>query len=95
MHDGEDAYYVTDSSLADLARSLSRTSLPLLTFTPGPMADRELLQGSVTLTDAGRAVLAGRRDRIAVCGIDRWFGGVHLQRDAWRWDDQRQRITRQ
>ena len=74
---------------------LSRTSPPLLTFTPGRMAGRELLQGSVTLTDAGRAVLAGRLDRVAVCGIDRWFGGVHLHGDAWRWDDQRQRITRQ
>jgi hypothetical protein len=95
MHDGEGAYYVTDSSLADLAQSLSRTSPPLLTFTPGRMADRELLQGSVTLTDAGRAVLAGRLDRVAVCGIDRWFGGVHLHGDAWRWDDKRQRITRQ
>jgi hypothetical protein len=96
MHDGEDAYYITDSSLADLAQTLSRISPPLLTFASGRIADPELLQGSVTITEMGRAVLAGQRDRIAACGIDRWLGGVHLQSDAdlWRWDEKRQRITK-
>ena len=44
---------------------------------------------------ADQAVLGGRQDRVALCGIDRWFGGVHLLGDAglWRWDDARQRIT--
>jgi len=34
-------------------------------------------------------VLAGRADQIALNGIDRWIGGVHLTgRDGgWRWDD--------
>jgi len=96
MHDGEDAYYITDTSIAALAETLSGTSPPLLTLARGPIADGEHLQGSVTLTDTGRAVLAGRHDRIATCGIDRWLGGVHLHSDAdlWRWDDKRQRITR-
>lgn len=95
MHDGEDVYYVTDLSLSALAETLSRTSPPLLTLAPERRAG-ELLQGSVTITDAGRAVLAGRQDKIAVCGIDRWLGGVHLQSGAelWRWDDQRQKINR-
>jgi hypothetical protein len=55
------------------------------------------LSDTVTLTDIGQAVLAGRQDRIATCGIERWLGGVHLQGDAdpWRWDDERHRITRQ
>ena len=99
MHDGEDAYYVTDSSIAALAEALSRTSPPLLTLTPGRSDAGELLQGLVTLTGTGRAVLAGQQDRIAACGIDRWLGGVHLQSNArqnlWRWDDTRQRITAQ
>jgi hypothetical protein len=96
MHEGEDAYYVTDGSLASLAEELSRASPPLLTRAPGEMADGDMLQVSVTLTDAGRAVLAGEQDRIATCGIDRWLGGVHVQSDAdlWRWDDARQRITK-
>ena len=96
MHDGEDAYYVTDLSVASFARTLSQTSPPLLRFARGQSANGEL-QGSVTLPDTGRAVLEGRQDRIAACGIDRWLGGVHLQSDAgnvWRWDPARQKIAR-
>ncbi|PYR29700.1 MAG: hypothetical protein DMF89_02400 [Acidobacteria bacterium] len=35
-------------------------------------------------------------DRIAVCGLDRWLGGVHLgsDRPSWRWDGSRQAIIR-
>jgi hypothetical protein len=94
MHDGEDAYYVTDLSLAELADALSRTSPALLAFAPGRDTDRWSLQRSVALTEAGRAVLAGARDRIATCGIDRWLGGVHLRgQDVWRWDDARQQVA--
>lgn len=97
MDDGEDAYHVTDLSLGGLAETLARTSPPLLTLDSRPTSHANLLEASVTLTDTGRAVLAGRQDRIATCGIDRWLGGVHLQGDAhlWRWDDGRQRITSQ
>jgi hypothetical protein len=43
----------------------------------------------VRLTAAGARVLAGQADQIALNGIDRWIGGVHLQghRVPWRWDD--------
>jgi hypothetical protein len=96
MQEGETAYSVTDGSLASLAEELSRSSPPLLTFARGRDADAGLLEGSVTLTDTGRAVLAGRQDRISACGFDRWLGGVHLQSGAnlWRWDDARQRVIR-
>jgi hypothetical protein len=95
MHEGEAAYYVTDASLAVLAESLARTSPPLLQLIPQGEGSNGVLRGSVTLTDAGRAVLAGRADRVEMCGIDRWLGGVHLQGHAslWRWDDERQRIA--
>lgn len=37
------------------------------------------------LTPLGEKVLAGEEDRIRVCGIDRWLGGVHLQGPhSWR-----------
>jgi hypothetical protein len=41
------------------------------------------------LTSAGAQVLAGDADQIALNGIDRWIGGVHLQGHhvPWRWDD--------
>jgi hypothetical protein len=97
MHEGEAGYYVTDSSLVSLAEELSRTSPPLLALAQGHGAAAGGLPGSVTLTAAGLAVLAGARDRIASCGIDRWLGGVHLQgkQEMWRWDDEGQRVTRQ
>ncbi|MEO7134937.1 MAG: hypothetical protein ABI024_12030, partial [Vicinamibacterales bacterium] len=43
--------------------------------------------GTLDLTAHGRNVLLGRADRLQLCGIDRWLGGVHLQGrgPAWRW----------
>jgi hypothetical protein len=96
MHASEDAYYVTDTSIAALAETLSRTSPALLTLAGGgEHAGDKVLSGSVTLTDVGRAVLTGQQDRVTVCGIDRWLGGVHVQSggQVWRWDDSGQRIT--
>jgi hypothetical protein len=95
MHEGERAYYVTDTSLAELAETLSETTPSLLTLDLSRFTSGHDLQGAVALTDAGRAVLAGRLDRVAACGIDRWLGGVRLQGRGrmWRWDDTRQRIV--
>jgi hypothetical protein len=43
----------------------------------------------VRLTGTGALVLAGQADQIALNGIDRWIGGVHLHGHhvPWRWDD--------
>jgi DNA-binding transcriptional MerR regulator len=39
------------------------------------------------LTRAGEQVLAGRADRVALLGLDRWVGGTHLAAGSvWRWD---------
>jgi hypothetical protein len=96
MHDGEDAYYITDLSFAALVETLSRTTPPLVTAARGARSDGPVPKGTVTLTDIGRAVLSGHRDRVATCGLDRWLGGVHLQSgsDVWRWDDKHDRITK-
>jgi hypothetical protein len=95
MQDGERAYYVTDGSLADMAETLSLTSPPLLTLDLPATSQRHILDASVALTDAGRAVLSGQLDRVTMCGIDRWLGGVHLQGHGplWRWDDRAQRVV--
>jgi hypothetical protein len=94
MHDEEDAYYITDGSLAELVETLARTTPPLLVVERSD-DDRALLQGTIGLTDAGREVLTGKRDRVA-CGLDRWLGGVHLQDgvNIWRWDDDRRRMKK-
>jgi hypothetical protein len=90
MDEGENAYYVSDTSLTDLAVTLSSTTPPLLLLTGGG----DILTGTVSLTDAGREVLAGTRDRVA-CGLDLWMGGVHLHEGAriWRWNDDLQQIV--
>jgi hypothetical protein len=96
MAEGEQAYYPTDSTTAEMAEALSRTSPPLLTFEASEERPGSPLRGAVTLTEFGRSVLSGRADRVATCGIDRWLGGVHLhgRHDVWRWDDARQTIAR-
>jgi hypothetical protein len=78
MHESEDAFYLTDTSYVDLFETLTTSAPPLLTGS----------SQAPSLTAEGREVLDGRADRIALCGIDRWFGGVHLQGHTvrWRWD---------
>jgi len=98
MHDGEDVFYVTDTSLREMVETLSATSPALLTFNPDPdvAPGGQVLHGAMALAATGRDVLTGRRDRIATCGLDRWIGGVHLQIGGpmWRWDDREGRIRR-
>ena len=96
MHAGEHAYYVTDGTLAMLAESLSLAAPPLLTLDLAGAASERGLQGIISLTDTGRSVLTGGLDRVATCGVDRWLGGVHVhgRSGVWRWDEDRQRVTR-
>ena len=88
MQDGEDAYFMTDLSLSALSNDLSRTSPSLLTLTRAGGEVGHALPGRAALTSAGAAVLAGAQDRVQLCGVDRWLGGVHLQGQGpvWRWD---------
>jgi hypothetical protein len=60
---------------------------------PGRAIDRTT---GVRLTDTGAQVLAGQADQIALNGIDRWIGGVHLQghQVPWRWDHGTETIVR-
>ena len=77
-----------------MAQELSRTSPAFLTLTP-EQAPHPPLAWRVNLTTTGAAIVGGKQDRVEVCGIDRWLGGVHLQSGAraWRWDPVRARIT--
>jgi len=95
MYEGEHVLHTTDNALNGLAKTLSSASPALLTHDRSEAPAPYNLRGTVRLTDTGRAVLAGRQDRIATCGIDRWFGGVHLHSGGpiWRWDNTRDRIT--
>lgn len=48
---------------------------------------RRYLDADVTLTEIGRAILAGKTDHAEVNNVDRWLGGTHITGDSiWRWD---------
>ena len=90
MHAGETAFYITDRGFFDRASDLACTIPSLVTmYLSKPDGDEAMPSGTIGLTDAGRDVLGGRADRVRLCGIDRWFGGVHLSGHgpAWRWSE--------
>lgn len=84
-HAREDAVFMGDLAFFAHIRPLSRPPRPLM---------REM-DGVFELTGDGREVLAGA-DRVALSGLDRWLGGVHLTGSGplWRWDAGRQSVRR-
>jgi len=89
----EDVIYLGDAVFVRLLSALAKGQFALV------RVDGDL-QGwpwssTVEITDAGRAVLEGRMDRVKTVGIDRWLGGVHLRGHSvpWRWDTEAQRIV--
>ncbi len=95
MHQHERAYYVSDLTLADIADDLAGTAPPLVVVDRSNRKTGRALDVLVSLTDAGRSTLAGQQDRIALGGVDRWLGGVHLEPGGpiWRWNDERQAVV--
>jgi hypothetical protein len=80
----EDPFFLGDTVFADYLQELSRGPAPLVVL----QDDADPMDAPVRLTDAGAAVLRGADDRVRLNGIDRWYGGVHLEGRAvpWRWD---------
>ena len=98
-HDREDAIYMGDTSFVARLEGLSAGDAPLLQFDDGspvraPRAESEygaFWKRHLVLTDLGRAVIAGREDRVRRCGVDHWLGGIHLYGHdvPWRWNGER------
>jgi hypothetical protein len=87
----EEAVFMGDSSFFRMMANLSQARHPLVRISdPSPHS-----LGDVTITETGRRTLEGRADHIALNGIDRWLGGVHLKGDKaiWRWDRASKRIV--
>jgi len=79
----------------DIVRALASARVPLVTVVPEPSA-QDLRGHTVSITGAGRRVLAGRDDAVALNGIDEWRGGVHLvgaDRSPWRWSPDRKTLV--
>jgi hypothetical protein len=85
--------YLGDTFCFDMIRRLTEAPDPLLHVDP---ASRRV-DGStlLRLTATGVRVLAGEADHIALNGIDRWIGGVHLHghHPRWRWDEGTEAIS--
>ena len=65
-------------------------------WSAGP-ARREVTAATrLRLTAAGARVLRGEADHVALNGVDRWVGGVHLHgpEARWRWDEGTESVTR-
>jgi hypothetical protein len=87
----EERFWLGDAMFWPYLDSLATAQHPLLRVEgsgPWPSRGNPTSTREVFMTPAGEAVLGGQRDRIALNGIDRWLGGVHLQGYdvPWRWD---------
>ena len=88
---------VGDLFLFDLVERCASSKHPLVRVAEtfgNRRKSRLSYRSPVSLTDTGRRVLAGKADHIALNGVDRWLGGVHLSgnRVRWRWDERHQKI---
>jgi hypothetical protein len=84
--DMEESFFMGDLSFWDVIRRLAEGREPLLSANLPP-GDLPSGREPVSLTDAGRRVLAGEADHVGLNGIDRWIGGVHLTpHNCWRWE---------
>ena len=78
---------------------LAAGATPLVAVDAEPPGDRALPVGTVTITEVGRAVLAGAADWVRLDGFDRWLGGVHLSAAPgadvdWRYDRNARALVR-
>ena len=95
----EDAVFMGDSTFWIRVRAVAAGPSRLVHLDVEPTTGPDIAPGTASLTDAGRDVLRGRADWVALAGFDRWLGGVHLQASlggdvAWRYDSGAGRIVR-
>jgi hypothetical protein len=86
--------YLGDTWCFAMMDTMAKAPVPLLGVDPpGRRVDRG---SGLRLTGTGARVLAGGVDQVALNGIDRWIGGVHLRgrHVQWRWDDGTETIVR-
>jgi hypothetical protein len=85
--------YLGDLFFFRILARLARARVPLLELDP---PDGEVVVGTrLRPTPAGSRVLRGEADHVALNGIDRWIGGVHLHgpEALWRWDEGTESLT--
>jgi hypothetical protein len=85
--------YLGDLFFFRIVARLATARVPLLELDPagGAVGAGTRLRP----TAAGGRVLAGEADHVALNGVDRWVGGVHLHgpEARWRWDEGTESVT--
>ena len=84
----EERPFMGDSTFFDILQRLATARVPLVSIATAA-DDPGVRSRPVTITAAGRDVLACRADHLRLNGIDIWRGGVHLagsDGSPWRWD---------
>ena len=81
--------YLGDHLCWEIVGRLVRARMPLLALVPSSDADEAGVtigaRTPVRITPDGKRVLRGEADYVALNGVDRWIGGVHLAGDTARW----------
>ena len=87
--------WITDTIFYDHVRRLARTPHALIAVGANDSGTDDLGHSELGRTPAADDVRAGRRDAVALRGIDRWVGGTHLTADNfWRWDEGKSQVVR-
>lgn len=83
--------FATDLMLLGTVEYMETLSEPALARTPGETTWLD----TVTITDAGRAVLRGARDWLSLQPPPRWVGGILIRpgQRNWRWDEDAQQAS--
>lgn len=91
----EDAVFMGDRTFWRILCGLAREPTPLISFERVPPASHSLPDVEVALAPAGEEVLHRGLDWVALAGLDRWYGGVHLsgRRVPWRWHPGERRVV--
>jgi hypothetical protein len=95
----EERVFMGDTTFWRRVMDLAAGATPLVTVDVEPPGDRVLPRGTVAITEAGRAALAGLADWVRLDGFDRWLGGVHLSAAPggdveWRYDRNARALVR-
>jgi hypothetical protein len=93
----EEAAFMGDWSFYRLIDDLAFAAVPLIAglapWRPGA-DDSRYTEAALELTMIGEEVLDGEEDRIALSGIERWWGGTLLSgRAVWRYDRQAHKLV--
>jgi hypothetical protein len=80
--------FMGDAGMANVIRAMERAAEPPFVRSWQQADEREFLN-RLTITDAGRDVLSGKRDWHSLEPPERWVGGVRIEpgKPGWRWDE--------